>query len=150
MWGAAALGTCRCYPSAMLPAHDAEALDRVRQLLEAQPDIRVAFAFGSVPAGRAGFESDIDIAVLAEEPLDVERTMELIRSIALATGRPVDLIDLRTAGEPLLGQILQNGVRLRGSDAEHAELVRRHLFDAADFLPYVERMLEERRQRWIG
>lgn len=52
--------------------------------------------------------------------------------------------------EPLLGQILTHGRRVVGSDAERAELIRRHLFDVADFLPYVERMLHERRRAWIG
>ena len=28
--------------------------------------------------------------------------------------------------------------------------ILRHLFDAADFLPYVERLLAERRRAWIG
>lgn len=150
MWGAAALGTCRCYPSAMLPAHDAEALDRVRQLLEAQPDIRVAFAFGSVPAGRAGFESDIDIAVLAEVPLDVERTMELIRSIALATGRPVDLIDLRTAGPLISQEVLKHGTRLVCRDTvELADFIYRTLVDAADFLPLRARLQQERIDAWL-
>ena len=60
------------------------------------------------------------------------------------------MVDLRTAGEPLLGQILQYGQRLIGNDADHAELIRRHIFDSEDFLPYVNRILRERRQAWIG
>mgnify|MGYP001406658797 CR=1 FL=1 len=43
-----------------------------------------------------------------------------------------------------------HGKRLRGSHGACAELLRRHLFDAADFLPYVERLLAERRRAWIG
>lgn len=31
-----------------------------------------------------------------------------------------------------------------------ASLLRQHLFDAADFLPYRDRILEERRRAWIG
>lgn len=46
------------------------------------------------------------------------------------------------------------GVRLAilfGSQATgHAALLSRHLFDAADFLPYRNRILAERRQAWIG
>jgi len=46
------------------------------------------------------------------------------------------------------------GVRLAilfGSQAtRHATLLSRHLFDAADFLPYRNRILAERRQAWIG
>ena len=72
-----------------------------------------------------------------------------IQLLTIASGRPVDVIDLKTAGVLLLGQILSRGQRLLGSTADHAELMRRHLFDAADFQPYVDRMLRERRQRWI-
>jgi hypothetical protein len=70
--------------------------------------------------------------------------------LADATGRTVDLVDLRTAGEPLLGQILTHGRRIRCSNADYAELLRRHLFDTADFMPYVQRLLAQRRKNWIG
>jgi hypothetical protein len=74
--------------------------------------------------------------------------MALIDALARAAERPIDLIDLSTAGEPLLGQILQHGQRLTGADSTFATLVSRHLFDAADFLPYRNRMLRERREAW--
>ena len=51
--------------------------------------------------------------------------MTLIGDLAEALGRPVDLIDLRSVGEPLLGQILAHGVRLRGSASAQAALVNR-------------------------
>ena len=70
--------------------------------------------------------------------------------LAGATGRPVDLIDLRCVGEPLLGEILKHGKRLFERDEQsYAELMRRHLFDAADFRPYRDRILAERRAKWI-
>lgn len=125
-------------------------LSQVRDVLERQPGIRQALVFGSVASGMARADSDLDIAVDAGRPLDAAARIGLIQALAAATGRAVDLIDLRTAGEPLLGQILKHGRRVVGSDAERAELIRRHLFDAEDFLPYVERMLQERRRAWIG
>lgn len=123
---------------------------RLREILESHPGIRQAVVFGSVASGKAGPDSDLDIAVEAEHPLDAAERMRLIGELAAATGRPVDLIDLKTAGEPLLGQILQHGRRILGSDTDYAALIRRHLFDVEDFLPYVQRMLHERRQAWIG
>lgn len=101
-------------------------------------------------AGTARADSDLDIAVDAGRPLDAAAKARLIEMLAAATGRAVDLIDLRTVGEPLLGQILKHGCRIVGSAADQAELIRRHVFDAEDFLPYVERMLRERRRAWIG
>ncbi|TWT17275.1 nucleotidyltransferase domain-containing protein [Luteimonas marina] len=125
-------------------------LSRLRNILENQPDIRQALVFGSVAVGAARHDSDLDIAVEATHPLDAEEKLRLIEALAETIGRPVDLIDLKTIGSPLLGQILKHGQRILGSDADHAELIRRHLFDTEDFQPYVERMLRERRQAWIG
>jgi hypothetical protein len=64
-------------------------------------------------------------------------------------GRPIDLVDLHTAGEPLLGEVLK-GRRLLGSDTSYARLITRHLLDAADFLPYRERILSERGKQWTA
>ena len=122
---------------------------RLQELLARQPGIRQAWLFGSVANERAGYESDLDIAVELDRPLDAQTRLDLIEALATASGRPIDLIDLKTAGEPLLGQILQHGRRLLGSDSDYAALIRRHVFDNEDFMPYVRRLLQERRQAWI-
>jgi predicted nucleotidyltransferase len=123
---------------------------RLAVLLAGSPFIRIALLFGSLAKGRATPESDLDLAVGAGRRLSVEERMALIAALASAFGRPVDLVDLATVGEPLLGQILQGGVRVLGSSSDYAELVKRHLFDLADFVPYQKRILRERRQAWIG
>ena len=124
--------------------------NRIRQVLNQHGGIRLAILFGSLALGRATPESDLDLAVLMAAPLSAETRMALIGDLAQATGRPVDLIDLRTTGESVLGQILKHGVRLFGSDSDYAELIKRHLFEEADFMPYRRRILTERRQAWIG
>jgi len=58
-------------------------------------------------------------------------------------------MDLYHAPEPVLGEALK-GVRLLGNAAAHAQLVTRHVLNAADFLPLRERILTERRSAWIG
>lgn len=112
--------------------------------------IRLAILFGSRATGRATAHSDLDLAVRTTAPLEAAEKIALIEKLAEATGMPVDLIDLKRVGEPLLGQILKHGVRLMGSDTDYASLLSRHLFDAADFLPYRNRILAERRRVWIG
>jgi hypothetical protein len=37
-----------------------------------------------------------------------------------------------------------------GDSSLHAGLLSRHLLDNEDFMPYVRRMLAERRRAWIG
>lgn len=124
--------------------------NQLATLLVQQGNIRLAYLFGSLAKGNERPESDIDIALKADAPLTTQQKIDLITQLAALTGRPVDLVDLRLAGEPLTGQILSHGKRLLGSDEEHAALICRHLFDQADFLPYRERILAERRAAWIG
>jgi predicted nucleotidyltransferase len=123
---------------------------RIQQVLDRHDGMRLAILFGSLAGGRATPQSDLDLAVLMGAPLSTETKMTLIGELSQAIGRPVDLIDLRVAGEPLLGQILKHGVRLFGSDIDYAELLKRHLFEEADFMPYRRRILADRRQAWIG
>lgn len=106
--------------------------------------------FGSVAAGSAGPQSDLDIALDLGKPMNTATRIEFISSLASLTGRPVDLLDLRTLGEPLLGQVLQNGRRLVGSNTDFGRLIARHLTDTEDMLPLHRRLLAERRQTWIG
>ena len=123
---------------------------RIQKVLAQHGGIRLAILFGSLAKGRATSESDLDLAVLMEVPLSAETKMAVIGDLSQAMGRPVDLIDLCVTGEPILGQILKYGVRLLGSDTDYAELIKRHLFDEADFMPYRRRILAERRLTWIG
>ena len=106
--------------------------------------------FGSVAKGHQRTDSDLDIAVAAKQALTVDETMAIIAALAEQTGRPIDLIDLKVVAGPLLGQIVRHGRRLLGSDAEYGRLLSRHVFEQADFMPYRNRVLAERRAAWIG
>ena len=125
--------------------------NELSQVLEADPTLQIVILFGSVADGQIRADSDIDIAVAADKPLDARAKLALIDTVAEKVGRPVDLIDLRNAGEPLLGQILHKGIKLFVRDKRLLEaLIRRHLVDTEDFLPYRHRILEQRRRAWIG
>lgn len=126
------------------------ALSAIGDVLRHHPDIQLAIVFGSLAAGEEHWESDIDIAVDTGRPLTPTGKVALIEEIAEKTGRPVDLIDLRTVGEPLLGEILKHGLRIIGSKSNYANLIRKHLFDTADFMPYRSRILRERRRAWTA
>ena len=133
----------------MLP-QDSKLKQTVLAVIRSNPAIELAILFGSIAAGKERNDSDLDLAVLAAQPMTVIEKMTLISELAENIGRPVDLVDLRSVGEPLLGQILQHGVRILGSNTQFANLIRKHLFDQADFLPYRNRILSERRHAWIG
>jgi predicted nucleotidyltransferase len=114
------------------------------------PQLVLALVFGSVAQGSERPDSDLDIAVAAKQPLTVAEHIAIISALAERTGRPIDLIDLKTVGLPLLGQIVHHGRRLLGSDTAYAQMVSRYLIDAADFMPLHNRILAERRTAWIG
>jgi predicted nucleotidyltransferase len=114
---------------------------QLKEVLARFPQIALAVLFGSVALGRQRADSDLDIAVAAKQALSVDEKIALIRALADCTGRPIDLIDLKVAPEPLFGQILRHGKRIMGSDTLYGELISRHLFEQADFMPYRIRLL---------
>jgi predicted nucleotidyltransferase len=87
---------------------------RLRKVLQHHADLELAILFGSLARQAGRRHSDVDLAVSAGSRLSAEARIALIEELASATGRPVDLVDLTQAGEPLLGQILTTGIRLTG------------------------------------
>src|SRR5688572_25974710 len=85
-----------------------------------QPGIRLVILFGSLADGEKRAESDIDVAIDAGHCLAVDERLAIMNALAERTGRPVDLVDLRTVGEPLLGQILRHGKKLLGDGTSYA------------------------------
>jgi len=128
-----------------------QAIDaQLKDVLAHFPQIAIAVLFGSVASGRQRADSDLDIAVAAKQVLTAHEKMALIGALAECTGRVIDLIDLKVISEPLLGQIVRHGKRILGSDTLYGELISRHVFEQADFMPYRTRLLAERRMAWIG
>lgn len=127
-------------------------IDAIRAALaeHGAPPLRIAILFGSVAEGRERPDSDVDVAVAAASPLDAEQKRALIERLAEVTGRPVDIVDLRTVGEPLLGGVLKGKPLLLRDRNLFVDLVKRHLIDVEDFLPLQRRLLEARRKAWTG
>jgi predicted nucleotidyltransferase len=124
--------------------------EELRGVLVDFPQITLAILFGSVAKGTANAQSDLDLGVIAARPFDAAEKIQIIEALAAATGRPIDLVDLSPAPEPLLGQVLEHGRRILGSDVDYAKLLYRHLVEQADFVPLQNRILSERRMAWIG
>lgn len=90
---------------------------------------RLVLLFGSVARGTARTDSDLDLAIDLGRPLTADDKLTLVDALAAASGRPVDLVDLRRAGVPLTGEILKHGIRLAGDLSAYSALVARHLTD---------------------
>jgi len=115
------------------------------------PTVVLAILFGSMAKDRARNDSDLDIAIATSTPLTAQTHIAIIEDLALAFGRPVDLIDLDRTHNPLLQQILIKGRRVLCYDrTRYAELLLRMVYEEADIMPYYRRILSDRRQAWIG
>ena len=106
--------------------------------------------FGSQanPERQKHFGSDIDLAIMTDTPVSDCFKRQLIETISAELGCPVDIVNVNEAPEPILGEVLK-GQRLLGDDTAYAQLLTRHLLNTADFVPLRERILKERRDRWI-
>lgn len=136
----------RQHGKAVVPRMD----DQLRDVLARFPAVVLAVLFGSIALGRQRADSDLDIAVAGRRALTAAEKIAIIEALAERTGRPVDLVDLKVVAEPLLGQIVRHGRRLLGSDTAYGQLISRHLFEQADFMPYRSRVLADRRAAWTG
>jgi uncharacterized protein len=87
-----------------------ESVDKVKNMLETMPDVRLAVLFGSTARGRARARSDIDVGVAMMPGADVPLAMEV--TLARAAGRQVSITRLDTAPSLLRFEIGRDGVVL--------------------------------------
>jgi uncharacterized protein len=123
----------------------------IRKVLALHPDIKLCIVFGSIAAGKASQGSDLDIAIAAERSLSANEFLELMGEFSSAVDREVDLVDLTAAWGPILKEALSTGLIVQNNDKDlYARLISRMLFNQADMMPYHDRILRERRARFIN
>ena len=84
------------------------------------PRLLALYAFGSRVTGGATAESDLDLAILVDGPVDSYSTFLLAGKIAECAGLEVDLVDLRAASTVMQHQIITTGERLWQRDSRAA------------------------------
>jgi uncharacterized protein len=130
-------------------------MEKIRELLQKvlqqHEDIQLCIVFGSTAVGRASADSDLDIAVAGEQPLTDDRFLELAAEFSAATNREIDLVDLMVVTGPILKQALSKGMIIQNRrKILYAGLISRMLFNQADMMPYYNRILRERRKRFLN
>lgn len=103
------------------------------------PGLIALYRFGSQAKGIARPNSDVDLAVLARNPIPAIRRFELTQELAIQLHHDVDLIDLRSASTVMRMQIISTGACLAAPD----EPARRE-FEMYTYSDYA-RLNEERR-----
>jgi len=86
-----------------------EVVKRMRELL---PNVVAVYAFGSMVSGETHAESDLDLAVLADAPVDPQQLWKVTQDIAAIMNMETDLINLRQASTVMRMQVIQGGQRL--------------------------------------
>ena len=113
-------------------------------------ELELAIIFGSCASGRARRDSDLDIAVFPRNPLNSAALQSLSDQLAIASGRPIDLVDLTCTNGTLLRQILRNGkVLFSKRPAILGNLNERLLDWQADFEPAQRAILTAQRNRFL-
>jgi predicted nucleotidyltransferase len=111
--------------------------DTVRKALRDRTDVHLAVLFGSRARGKARPGSDLDLGIQGD---GLDR-LALARDLSLATGLEVDVVDLSTAGYPLLKAILRDGVFVHQGRKGAAGTWLSHTFTEVEtFRPCYERM----------
>ena len=89
----------------------------IAKKLEQQPEVLLAYLFGSHAKGKARPDSDIDIAVLVDESKIAGGHLDTqMRLSALIDNDRVDLVILNDAPPLLQHQVLKHGIKLFSRD----------------------------------
>ncbi|WP_428353520.1 type VII toxin-antitoxin system MntA family adenylyltransferase antitoxin [Methyloprofundus sp.] len=128
--------------------------DKEKQLitwLTGHTEIETAILFGSYSKGTENSHSDMDIAVQLSsgKTITAKEKLNYLIELSKLLEIEIDLVDLNRVGQPLLSQIIKYGKRLIGSQAHYIELTIKNINTTQDFMPYIERMLSERRKKWL-
>lgn len=88
-------------------------IEKIVQLICAKiQEVQGIYLFGSSITKFATAESDIDLAFLAKQKIDVALTWQTAQEIASMLKKDVDLIDLRQASTVMRWQVINNGKRI--------------------------------------
>ncbi|MBS7349489.1 MAG: nucleotidyltransferase domain-containing protein [Comamonas sp.] len=87
-------------------------------LQQAIPSLSALYVFGSQATGHAGPDSDLDLAVLADEPLGAEKLWDVGSQLADIAHCHVDLLDLRAASTVMQYRIITTGRQLWAKDSQ--------------------------------
>ena len=92
----------------------------LEQLQTAVPSLSALYVFDSQATGDAGPDSDLDLAVLADEALGPEKLWALSSELAATARCHVDLLDLRASSTVMQYRIITTGQRLWARDSQAA------------------------------
>jgi predicted nucleotidyltransferase len=122
---------------------------KLAQYFSDKPEIKIIGIHGSYAKGLARPDSDIDLCIGSQRPLDVEFRLKISTDLSLILGKEIDLVDLQSIHGVILKETIQNSVWVSRDAETFAGILKRMLLDEADFEPYRKRILDARRERFL-
>jgi uncharacterized protein len=125
--------------------------DSLVAALRSGPRLRLAVLFGSAASGALRPDSDVDIAILPEDPeLPLAAELALAVELSAACGREVDLVRLDQAPTLVRWQVARHGrVLLEAGPFEAARFAAAAAAEYIDFAPVFERATERFRKSLV-
>lgn len=125
--------------------------DALAALLKALPDVWAIYLYGSFARGDEFPGSDLDLAVLLAPREEVRNKLDVVAAVCEASGRDVDLVDLRQVGHVLQKEILVDGQPLYIDDADAVlEWEASALSDYAHHRQAISGILDDFAQTGVG
>lgn len=124
-------------------------LKPILDILTSDKNLKLIAIYGSFASGKERADSDVDIAVAGDHPLERESLQPLTEKITSLTDRYVDLVDLRRIAPPLTQEIFHDAVWIKKDPQTYYQVLKKSLFDAEDFLPVRNQILEKRIRRFV-
>lgn len=87
-------------------------IERLEKFLENDPNIILAFIFGSAAVGRQRKGSDIDMGIYFSQPPEGLDLLDFINALSEAAGKDVDVVVLNNASAFLRHQVMKNKINL--------------------------------------
>ena len=125
------------------PALPPSVVAELRSALRERDDVLLAILFGSQASGRAGADSDVDVALWAPG-VDL---LDLAAELGTGLGREVDVVALDDVFVPVLAEIVAHGIVVHeGRPGAAGSWRSRALATLETDLPWYRRM----RDAWLG
>lgn len=127
-------------------------IQQIVNWLKNAEEIELAILFGSYAKGTENSQSDVDLGIrlVSCEAMSAKEKMNYFFDLEKLLKTNVDLIDLKTVGQPLLSEIIKHGKLLKGNKTQYAELAIKNINTTQDFMPAIDSMMATRRMRWLN
>jgi hypothetical protein len=124
---------------------------QLQEVFQSFPEVTAVFLFGSRAEGRAGVESDLDLAIVSTGPLLREHRLELLAALVSVGLDNVDVVFLDTGDVVLRYEAVRpNCLVYAREDFDRGGFYTQVLREYLDFLPYLTIQREAIKRRLLS